>query len=247
MANFVMIHGSWHGGWCFDRLRAPIEAAGHALIAPDLPGMGGNAATLAAVTLDGWAKFAADLCNAMSSPVFLCGHSRGGLVISRAAELAPEAIDALVYICAMMLPPGMSRAEFKPMQQANPEFDAAIRLVEGGSTIDPAAAPGLFAQRAPGTLDVRRLVAEPHAPRSTPLTLSAHRYGSVPRHYVECVQDRTIPLIDQRLMQVMQPCLSVTTLDADHSPYLSAPSELAAALIALVDRQTARAAIRAAL
>ena len=51
MATFVLIHGSWHGGWCFDEVRALLETQGHAVIAPDLPGMGGNEAELAAVTL----------------------------------------------------------------------------------------------------------------------------------------------------------------------------------------------------
>jgi pimeloyl-ACP methyl ester carboxylesterase len=41
MASFVLIHGSWHGGWCFDAVRAELEALGHEVFAPDLPGMGG--------------------------------------------------------------------------------------------------------------------------------------------------------------------------------------------------------------
>ena len=53
MASFVLIHGSWHGGWCFDEVKALLEAQGHEVIAPDLPGMGGSEAELAAVTLAG--------------------------------------------------------------------------------------------------------------------------------------------------------------------------------------------------
>jgi pimeloyl-ACP methyl ester carboxylesterase len=57
----------------------------------------------------------------------------------------------------------------------------------------------------------------------------------VPRHYVECLHDRTIPIEDQRRMERLQPCTSVTALDADHSPFLSAPDALADALLALVE------------
>ncbi len=237
MATFVLIHGSWHGGWCFDEVAAILRAMGHEVSAPDLPGMGGDAATLAAVTLQGWADFAADLCrSAAQSPVILAGHSRGGLVVSQTAETAPDAIDALVYICAMMLPSGMSRAEFKSMEAANPAFDALITPVDGGhGTRISGANPGaVFAQLSPPekvAAAMARLVDEPHGPRSTPLRLSAERWGSLPRTYVECTNDLTIPIESQRLMQSMSPGANVVTLDADHSPYLSRPTELAEALL----------------
>jgi len=79
-----------------------------------------------------------------------------------------------------------------------------------------------------------RLVAEPHGPRATPMRLTAERWGRVPRTYIECTQDRTIQVESQRLMQQMSPGASVVTLDADHSPYLSRPAELASALIGAI-------------
>lgn len=238
MATFVMIHGAWHGGWCFEPLRARLEGAGHRLVAPDLPGMGGDDAALAEVTLDQWAAFAVDLCRAQQGPVLLCGHSRGGIVLSQAAERDPDAMACLVYICAMLLPAGVSRAQFQRDAVPNPAFRAIIEPTPGGhgTLIDTAHAAPIFAQLSPPALvadQLSRLVAEPNGPRATPLTLSEARYGSVPRHYVECLHDRTIWIEDQRRMQALQPCASVTTLDADHSPFLSAPDALAGALLGL--------------
>jgi pimeloyl-ACP methyl ester carboxylesterase len=238
MASFILIHGSWHGGWCFDPVRDILENEGHEVIAPDLPGMGGDEAALRAVSLQGWADFAVGLCrHACQRPVVLAGHSRGGLVISQAAETAPDAIDALVYICAMMLPDGMSRAEFKGMEGPNPPFDAIISPVFGGAgtVVDPVGAPAVFAQLSPPEAVasfMARLMTEPHGPRATPLSLTDERFGSIPRTYVECAQDRTIPIESQRKMQSLVPGAAVVTLDADHSPYLSRPEELAMALIA---------------
>lgn len=238
MASFILIHGSWHGGWCFDPVRDILEQAGHEVMAPDLPGMGGDEAALRAVSLQGWADFAVGLCRRASQrPVVLAGHSRGGLVISQAAETAPDAIDALVYICAMMLPDGISRAEFKAVEGPNPRFDAIISPVFGGAgtVVDPAGAPAVFAQLSPPDAvasAMTRLMTEPHGPRATPLSLTDERFGSIPRTYVECTQDRTIPIKSQRKMQSLVPGAAVVTLDADHSPYLSRPRELAAALIA---------------
>lgn len=237
MATFILIHGSWHGGWCFDEVKALLEAEGHHVISPDLPGMGGTEAELRAVTLQGWADFVAALCrDAPQLPVILVGHSRGGLVIGQAAEAAPEAIGALVYICAMMLPNGMSRAEFKALEAPNPAFDALISPVFGGAgtVINTSGAATVFAHLSPPAkvaAALARLAAEPHGPRATPMRLTAQHWGSVARTYIECTQDRTIPVESQRLMQQMSPGARVVILDADHSPYLSRPAELAAALI----------------
>ena len=241
MASFVMIHGAWHGGWAFEPLRARLEAAGHSLVAPDLPGMGGDEETLATTTLADWAEFAVAQCRAArgAGPVVLCGHSRGGIVLSQAAELDPRAMDMLVYICAMLIPSGLSRAEFQAGQVPNPNFRAIIRPTPGGkgTVIDTERAAEVFAQLSPAEAvadALGRLAAEPDLPRATPLRLTAERFGSVPRHYIECLHDRTIPIQDQRRMQALQPCASVITLEADHSPFLSAPDALADALIGLV-------------
>jgi pimeloyl-ACP methyl ester carboxylesterase len=241
MATFIMIHGAWHGGWAFEPLRARIEAAGHSLTAPDLPGMGGDDEALASVTLDDWAGFAVAQCRAArgNGPVVLCGHSRGGIVLSQAAERDPTAMDMLVYICAMLIPSGVSRAEFQKDQRPNPAFQAIIRPTPGGqgTLIDADRAAEVFAQLSPpeAVADaLGRLAAEPDRPRATPLQLTAGRFGSVPRCYIECLHDRTIPIQDQRRMQALQPCGRVIALDADHSPFLSAPDALADALLGLL-------------
>lgn len=237
MATYILIHGSWHGGWCFDPLRQRLELAGHTVIAPDLPGMGGTPAEMAAVTLAGWADFVADLCRDAPRPVVLLGHSRGGLVISEAAERVPECIDALVYLCAMMLPDGMSRAQFKEEEGPNPAFDALIMPVaDGHATRIVGDGTPVFAQLSPPELAgpaMARLVDEPHGPRATPMHLTPERYGRVPRVYIECTDDRTIPIASQRRMQRLVPGARVETLWADHSPYLSRPEAVAAILLTL--------------
>lgn len=240
MAGFVLIHGSWHGGWCFDPVAQLLRARGHSVMAPTLPGMGGTADEMAAVTLDGWGEFAAQHCRNLKAqlggaPVVLAGHSRGGLVISTAAQAHPAAMDALVYICAMMLPSGMSRAEFKQIEGHNPAFDGIISPVHGGvaTVVDVANAGAVFAQISPPDLVAAvlpRLQAEPHAPRLQKLHLTPERYGTLPRTYIECTLDRTIPLDSQRKMQRYSPGAKVVTLEADHSPYLSTPVQLADAL-----------------
>jgi pimeloyl-ACP methyl ester carboxylesterase len=238
MATFILIHGAWHGGWCFDSIRPLLETEGHMVITPDLPGMGGNDAELAAVTLSGWGDFVAGLCREAAQPVILCGHSRGGIVISEAAERAPEAVASLVYVCAMMLPNDLSRSSWREHAQPNPDFVAIQKpLANGlGRDVDLEKAPAIFAQLSPPDLvasTMARLKTEPDGPRDEVLHLTPARYGSVPRHYIECLHDRTIPLADQRTMQRLSPGAQVVALDADHSPFLSAPNQLAEALLSI--------------
>lgn len=236
MATFVLIHGAWHGGWSFELIQPMLEAAGHTVIAPDLPGMGGSDEELRNATLANWADFVADICARAEKPVILCGHSRGGLVLSETAERVPSEIAALVYICAMMLPSGMSREQWRDRAEPNPDFRAIVQPHPSGiaTVIDTQNAAPVFAQLSPTHLveqAFKRLMAEPDQPRMTELNLTDSRYGSVPRHYIECLHDRTIPISDQRMMQTLQTCASVTSLDADHSPFLSRPRALADALL----------------
>jgi pimeloyl-ACP methyl ester carboxylesterase len=241
MASFLMIHGAWHGGWCFDRLRPALAAAGHAMIAPDLPGMDGDAKALAGVTLDGWADFVIEQARKLPGPVILCGHSRGGIVISQAAERAPDAFAALVYISAVLAQDGRSLYETIASRPANPAFDAGLTPVGAGLAVAVAPEPAIatFYGRcdpADQIMAASRLMAEPVRPLNTPVRISEARYGRVPRHYVECRYDRTFPLDLQRAMQAPLPCASVTTLESDHSPFLCVPDQLVAALVTIAER-----------
>ncbi|MGQ0621449.1 MAG: alpha/beta fold hydrolase [Panacagrimonas sp.] len=234
MATFLMIHGACHGGWCFEPLRPLLASRGHALIAPTLPGMDGGDLPLTAVTLDLWADFVAHLARQQGEPVILCGHSRGGIVISSAAERAPEVIRALVYITAFLLPSGQSLRAFQ-LAAPNPRFAATLSPNADRTAVvfNPATAAEVLYHRAPKTgqaAALARLVPEPMKPLATPLILSDERFGHVPRHYIECSDDQAILPARQREMHTALRCSSVTILDCDHSPFLSCPEALADAL-----------------
>jgi pimeloyl-ACP methyl ester carboxylesterase len=96
MAVFVLVHGAWHGAWCWERVLPLLEQRGHRVLAPDLPGMGRDPTPLAAITLDGWARFVVDLVGRQAEPVILVGHSRGGAVTSQAADRVPDRVAILV-------------------------------------------------------------------------------------------------------------------------------------------------------
>ena len=102
MATFLLVHGAWHGGWCWRRVVPPLESKGHKVIAPDLPGHGDDRTPTASVTLKSYSDRICETAGARSEPVVLVGHSMGGVAITQAAEDCPEKIRALVYMCAFL-------------------------------------------------------------------------------------------------------------------------------------------------
>jgi pimeloyl-ACP methyl ester carboxylesterase len=127
---FVLVHGSWHGGWCWGLVEPILNNAGHATIAIDLPGHGLNASLpasfltrpldtaafaaepsgLAAFSIDAFADAViegADRARAEGAKrVVAVGHSMGGVPITFAAAKAPEKFDGLVYLAALAPTPG---------------------------------------------------------------------------------------------------------------------------------------------
>src|SRR5690348_7432805 len=78
MSVFVLIHGSWHGGWCWERVTPLLRAAGHRVIAPDLPGHGHDAPPVERA-YERYVPFVCGLLDAQPEPVVLVGHSSGGM------------------------------------------------------------------------------------------------------------------------------------------------------------------------
>jgi pimeloyl-ACP methyl ester carboxylesterase len=102
--TFVLVHGAWHGGWCWRRVADRLRAGGHTVHTPTLTGLGERSHLLrAGIGLD---THIADVVNAMTweslGDVVLCGHSYGGFIISGVAERLETAIRSLVFLDAFM-------------------------------------------------------------------------------------------------------------------------------------------------
>jgi pimeloyl-ACP methyl ester carboxylesterase len=236
MAVFILVHGGAHGGWCWNKLVPELESRGHRAVAPDLQGMGEDRTPIGKLTLGGWGEFIARIARTTGEPVVLVGHSRGGLVIGEAAELAPEVMLGLIYITAVLIPAGMSMMRAFDGQATN-LMEKVTTTADGLAFIfDRDAARRCFYNRAApedaeAALD--RLCPEPIAPNHQPMSVTQERWGSVPRAFIECADDKTLPLAFQRRLHQALPCDPVVTLDSDHSPFLCMPGELADHLTAI--------------
>ena len=232
--SFVLVSGAWHGGWCWERVAPLLEAEGYRVAAPDPLGMGSDKTPLASVNLAAWGDQIAAVVGAQPEPVVLVGHSRGGVIISEAAERVPDKIASLVYLAAFLLPDGATLGGASGRGRSEEAPRILIKGEDGTTTVEPSAVASNFYNTTSPEWVARAqslLTPEPMASFATPLKLTDDRFGRVPRAYVEALQDRAVRIELQRSMHAALPCDPVITLDTDHSPFYSDPEALAAALL----------------
>ncbi|QUS41947.1 alpha/beta fold hydrolase [Tardiphaga alba] len=234
MATIVLVHGAWHGKWCWQPLIPLLESRGHKVVAVDLLGMGDDPTPIKDVSLGRWTDQIVDVVKVQSEPVVLLGHSRGGIVISEVAERVPDSVAKLVYLAAFLLPSGETLGGFVARVSGGAKAPYVIPGADGKtSTVSADAVQQVFYNTAPAEL-VRvaeaKMGAEPMAVFATPLSSTAERFGRVPRAYIETKQDRAVPLALQKAMHSALACSPIVTLDTDHCPFFSAPDHLAAAI-----------------
>jgi pimeloyl-ACP methyl ester carboxylesterase len=222
--SVVLVHGGWHGPWCWAEVTRRLAAAGVRHAEVELPFTGHDddiAATRAA--LDG-----------IDGPKVLVGHSYGGLVISGAGDGRSD-IAHLVYVCAFLVPPGESivdELEKVPDLPTSKVLDAVVPHDDGTSTIDPDQAVEAFYALSPA--DAARDATGRLRPMNAESLVSACQaapWMRVPSTYVLCARDQAIPVEGQRHMA--KSATSAVVLDTDHSPFLSMPEETARILVDL--------------
>jgi len=102
--TFVLVHGAWHGGWCWRAVMSALERDGHRAFALDLPGHYDNQRDHAEVTLTSYVEYVAHYISERDlRDVVLVGHSLGGLTISGVAELVPDRLKRVIFASAMVM------------------------------------------------------------------------------------------------------------------------------------------------
>ncbi len=231
MSTLVLVHGSFSGGWPWERVVPLLRAAGHHVLAPDLPGHGDDRTPLAHRTLGSYVERVGQVVAAQREPVVLVGHSMGGVVISQTAEQHAERVRALVYLCAFLPRDGQSLYDLATTDVES-RLMPALEFSETEHWLKPGTAAEVFFHDAPPDDAARataRLAREPVAPVQTPVRTSAGRFGALPRTYIECTLDRAIGIDLQRRMHAAQPA-TVHELACGHFPQYAMPQELAGLL-----------------
>jgi pimeloyl-ACP methyl ester carboxylesterase len=222
-ATIVLVHGAWHGSWCWQRVTPLLEARGIAARTVDLPSVG--AAPGAGTDLSADAAAVEKVIESLDGPVVLCGHSYGGMVISR---VEAKSVTRLVYLCAFMPAEGQSlvgTGDGKPAPW--------IQLLNGGlMQPDPTRSGDLFYSDCdPETKEWARSKIRSQSAATVLEPVARPAWRRVPSTYVVCTNDMAMFADIQR--NVFAPRASeVIELQASHSPFLSQPQAVAEILAA---------------
>jgi pimeloyl-ACP methyl ester carboxylesterase len=229
--EFVLVHGMSHGAWAWEGLVRRLEHDGHRAIAPELPGHGRRAHERARASVEGYARAVADaMVQAGIARAVVVGHSMGGVVIPKVAELVPARVAHLVFLAAVVLRDGESLLGAQIPSPYRPMLEGLARA--GGGVVQyPAAVewerwlndlpPG-----DPRVVDaLARMTPQPLRPWRERVDMRRFEAMAVPRTYVRCLRDNAVT--PSRAAQYAAR-LGVTPVDLDcaHEPMFSALDEL---------------------
>ncbi|MGW5113802.1 alpha/beta fold hydrolase [Nocardia sp. NPDC004123] len=236
MSTFVLIHGGSHGAWCWYKVVPILESLGHMVVTPDLPGHGIDRTPVASASLSAYVDRVRSVLDPLADKAILVGHSMGGVTVKTAAERYADKIAGVVYVAADVVEGGQSLAtdpalagvfgKLAPYLSANPDdqtFDLA-----------PAAAASFFyndCNAADIALALRLLTPEPNATITGLVDAPTTRYLSLPRLGVITSEDALLPPDVQKALYRRDGITETVTLPTGHSPFLSAPGELAIHLL----------------
>ncbi len=216
----VLVHGAWHGAWCWRALQDALEQRGVPSHAVELPGHGSSPEPLTDLHGDAAAVTAA---LAEVDGVVLVGHSYGGAVITQAAAGATN-VDHLLYIAAFVPDEGESaRSLVRSMPAVRTPISAAITMGNDGvSTLEgpEQIIAALYGDCDPADAAAAITQLTPQPMKNLDQPVSAAAWQTIPSTYLCCTHDGAVHIDHQRLMAAR--CANTVTLETDHSPFLSA-------------------------
>jgi len=230
-ATFVLVHGAWHGGWCYARVAELLRAQGYRVFTPTMTGLGERVHLANAnITLS---THVTDIVNVLRyedlHDVVLCGHSYGGLVISGVVEAVPERIAALVYLDAFVPENGESLHDLVPESNRARQIEGAAA---NGGFIPPIPAAHFGVNEADRAYVDAQCVPQPLETMREPLVLTGARERVGHKTYLRAGEYRSIPFEAARERFSGSPGWVVEVIPSGHDVMLDAPAELTAALVA---------------
>ncbi len=234
----ILVHGSWHDGRCWSAVQRHLAAVGVGSVTPTLPGHGadGQART---VSHQDYVSCVIAALDAVPGPAVLAGHSFGGSVISRVAELRPERCRGLIYYSAFVPRDGERVADSLPAPFVDFLDHAAAGSTDNTITLPDELLRQAFANTADDHALARirtMLVPEPHAPVFETLSLPTFTSLQIPAAYISCRDDRSLPpgtLHPGQSSRLADP--ELIEIEGDHESLLTAPARLADALLQALD------------
>ena len=225
MRRIVLVHGAWHGPWCWSPVLARLDEGGVPAVAVELglADLHDDAAIVTKAIEEG------------DGPVVLVGHSYGGAVITEAG--AHPSVEHLVYLCAFA-PDAFETVTGLALDHDGPHGDlvgAVVRHDDGTFTLDPALAPdALYGDCEEGDVSLALGLLRPQGATTFSQSPDDVAWRRRPATYIVCGADRGVPASLQREMAERIPDVTIVEWpESSHSPFFSRPAELAELLAGL--------------
>jgi len=232
-ATFVLVHGAWHGGWCWKKLTPLLRAAGHEVFTPTLTGLGERAHLInPQIDLDTHIEdITAVLAYEDLQNVILVGHSYGGMVIAGVAEKAPARLAGLVYLDAFLPENG------KALQDYAPPLAELVQAQGAGWRLSSAwlgTPTEMFDVKESADLAwvTPRLGDQPYGTFTQPVQLAATPNKSLRQAYIHLTKGP--PFEEAAVRAKKQGFRSYELFSAGHDAMVTQPKELADILLKLV-------------
>ncbi|MDQ7979532.1 alpha/beta fold hydrolase [Paraburkholderia sp. SARCC-3016] len=227
----VLVHGAFENAKIWGYVAAKLSADGYEVVTVDLPGRPGAEAAPDKVSLDLYRDTVVDALNKLHHRAVVVGHSFGGIVIADAAEKAPSKIRTLVFLAAYLPHDGDSLVSMA-QQDADAKIGPHLKIdkEKGIASIEYSARADLFANGAPEGLRKAipdAILDEPLVPLTTPVHLTAARFGKVDKVYIHTAFDQVISPSFQAKMVASTPVRAEYTLQTGHTAFLTDPDGLA--------------------
>ncbi|MBE1489781.1 alpha/beta fold hydrolase [Plantactinospora soyae] len=235
MSTFVLVHGAWHGGWCWRRVTPALRAAGHEVLTPTLTGVGDRAHLISPlVGLETHVEDVVRLIDAETDgdgDVVLVGHSYAGMVITGVADRRPARVRQRVYLDAFLPTDGEAAIDLLPAHVAG-HYRESVAGPGHGWLIPPRSLQVLGVTE-PDDLDwlTPRLTPHPWRSYAEPLRIGA-AVDDVPGAFVECVD--WMRVFTPYAQRARDRGWRVLDLPTGHEAMVTAPKALAEALLRLV-------------
>jgi len=233
MANFVMVHGSWQGGWCWRWLTPLLRQAGHAVFTPTLTGLGERSHLATPQT--GLTLHIQDIVQVLQyedlQRTILVGHSYGGMVITGVAGTAPERLARLVYLDAVV--PEDGQCAFDLLPPGTPAWWAKLAAANAdGSAAPPPIAVFGVTDSTMAAWAQSRLTPMPLLTHQQPIRLASGQAEKVPRSYIACTDFQWLRATVQKVRALGW---DYHELPTGHNAMMTMPAELARVLGAIAD------------
>jgi pimeloyl-ACP methyl ester carboxylesterase len=236
MASYVLVHGAYHGGWCWRRVLALLRATGCEVHAPTLTGLGERAHLLSpSVGLETHIQdvLGVLVCEDLRD-VVLVGHSYGGMVISGVAHHAPERLRCLVYLDALVPEDGQSAMSLFGSGNATSARRRAGERGEGWR-MPVGAGPAPYGVSDPADAAWVNARLTPHPLRSfeEPVRLDNPAADALPRCYISCTVGQSDVMAATAARLRANPRWRYVELATGHDAMITAPRELADIVLGL--------------